>query len=75
LRNLLSDNLGANVAAFYEINFHQLDGVEIDSISVRPASSPVYVGGELYVRDGNGKRKLNVRDAFEYWKVRWPAQI
>lgn len=75
LRNLLSDNLGSSCTAYYEISFHQFDGVDICSINVRPASSPVYVGGELFIRDGNGKRKLNARDAYEYLKVRWPAQI
>jgi hypothetical protein len=41
---------------------------------VRPAGSPVYLNGDLYVRIGNGKKKLPAQQALEYIKRRW-AQL
>ncbi|MCI0336010.1 MAG: putative DNA binding domain-containing protein [Acidobacteria bacterium] len=72
LRNLLGDALGGEHSHSYQISFHQVNGRELCRIAVDPAPRPVYVKGEMYVRSGNQKRKLNAKEAVEYQKQRWP---
>ncbi len=71
LRNLLSDALGGEHSHWYEISFHQLNGREVCRIAVNPAPKPVYVKGEMYIRNGNQKRKLTAQEAVAYEKQRW----
>ncbi|MDP9353193.1 MAG: ATP-binding protein, partial [Chloroflexota bacterium] len=71
LRSLLGDSCGADCTLFYDISFHQVDGQDLCRISVRPAPKPVYLRGELYIRNGNQKRKLTPHEAFEYRMQRW----
>jgi hypothetical protein len=54
------------------ISFHNISGAEVCRIVVKPAPGPVYYNGDLYVRIGNGKKKLNAQRAIEYVKQRWP---
>jgi hypothetical protein len=71
LRNTIATALGADVTNFYSIAFHQINDVEICRIRVAPASKPVYLNGDLYIRDGNGKRKLKAQEVPPYIKERW----
>lgn len=71
LRNLLSDALGGEHGHNYQISFHQINGREICRIAVESAPKPVYVKGEMYIRNGNQKRKLSAQEAVAYEKQRW----
>jgi hypothetical protein len=71
LQNLLSSTLGGDVTPYYQITFHRVQGHEVCRIAVQPAPKLVYVNGELYIRDGNQKRKLKTQEAIEYQKHRW----
>jgi len=71
LRNVLSDSLGGDSTFFYTIRFHRLEGKDVCRISVKPATKPIFLKGELYIRSGNQKRKLTAQEAIEYVKQRW----
>ncbi len=71
LRNIIATVLGANVTEFYETSFHELEGKDILRIRVKPATHPIYLNGDLYIRDGNGKRKLKAAEVVPYIKQRW----
>jgi Schlafen, AlbA_2 len=71
LRNVIASALGADVTAFYETSIHRLEGKDIMLIHVDPAPKPIYLDGDFYIRDGNGKRKLKAVDAMSYIKQRW----
>lgn len=72
LRNLLSDALGGEFGASYQISFHLVGGREVCRIAIDPAPKPVYFKGEMHVRSGNQKRKLTAQEAVAYEKQRWP---
>lgn len=71
LRNVIASALGADVTAFYRILFHELEGKDVLLIQVDPAPEPIYLDGDLYIRDGNGKRKLRAAEALRYVEQRW----
>lgn len=71
LRGVLSNGLGAANTPFYRFTKHVIDGKIICRIVVSPAPEPVYLQGELLVRDGGGKRKLTVQEAAAYTRQRW----
>jgi hypothetical protein len=74
LRDAIGNSLGQAVGVYLTIAFHCIGGADICRIQVRPAGSPVYLNGDLYVRIGNGKKKLPAQQALEYIKRRW-AQL
>lgn len=71
LRSILNDNLGAEFAYLYTISFHILRGKDVCCIDVQSAPEPVFVQNELHVRNGNGKQKLNTKEAMAYQKQHW----
>lgn len=71
LRNVIASALGADVTSFYDTHIYQLEGKDILRIHVNPSPKPFYLDGDLYIRDGNGKRKLKTVDAYSYIKQRW----
>lgn len=73
LRNTFTDNLGGNCSPLINISFDYVDGKDVCRIDVRPAPKEVYLNGDFYIRDGNGKRKLPAQDAHEYINERWPG--
>jgi predicted HTH transcriptional regulator len=73
LRDAIGTSLGQAVGVYYSVSFHSIGGADVCRILVRPSASPVYYNGDLYVRIGNGKKKLNAQQAMEYVKRRWPA--
>jgi Schlafen, AlbA_2 len=71
LRDTLGSSLGQAIGVYYSVSFHGVGGAEVCRIQVRPADTPVYYNGDLYVRIGNGKKKLSAQQAMEYVKQRW----
>lgn len=71
LRDAIDTSLGQAVGMYYSVSFHNIGGADICRILVRPAASPAYYNGDLYVRIGNGKKKLSAQQAMEYVKQRW----
>jgi len=71
LRRALSLRPGDDRVPFYTISFHSLNNLTVCRISVKPSDRPVYYNGDLYVRGGNQKKKLTVREAQPYVKKRW----
>ncbi len=64
LRNALSGCLGGDSALYYGICFHAVVGKEVCRVNVKPSDGPVYFRGDLYVRSGNGKRKLKLHPEY-----------
>jgi Schlafen, AlbA_2 len=77
LQGILNNGLSLKGAQtlFYSISFGTLGGKDVCRVDVKPADEPVFVKNgplyDFYIRDGNGKRKLNMLDAFAYRKLRW----
>lgn len=73
LRNMVRDGIGAQFTTFYDILFHQLEGKEVCQLKIRPATQPAYAAGELYVRDGNSKKRLTAQESKAYIGQLWGA--
>jgi Putative DNA-binding domain len=72
LINTLSDNLGKEFTDFYKISFHTIRGKEVCCIDVQPSNEPVFVrNNSFYVRNGNSKLTLNMKEARAYIKQHW----
>ena len=71
LRNVLNGKLGAEHSALYKVTFHHVAGKPVCRIRVEPSPKPVFLEGDLIIRDGNGKRKLKTQEAIEYQRHRW----
>jgi hypothetical protein len=76
LTTLLTNALGKDTSAFFDITYHDMSGPDVAKIAVRPSSRAVFVkddrGEHLYIRAGNSTRLLTTREAIEYSKNRWP---
>ena len=73
LHDAIGASLGQAFGVYYSVSFHSIGGVEVCRIQVRPADRPAYYNGDLYVRIGNGKKKLSAQQAMEYVRGRWGA--
>lgn len=71
LRDVIGNVLGQAAGVYLAISFHTIGDVDVCRIAVQPASSPVYLNGDLYVRIGNAKKKLSAQQAMQYSKQRW----
>lgn len=71
LRRALNNRLGGEHAALYKFTFHYVGGKRVCRIRVEPSPKPVFLDGNLIIRDGNGKRKLTAQEAIAYQKQRW----
>lgn len=72
LSNVLVDAIGKECTGLYNISFHTIRGKDVCSITVAPAPQPVYVhDSEFYVRNGNGKQELKMKQAHAYIKQHW----
>ncbi|HEX8423830.1 MAG TPA: ATP-binding protein, partial [Pyrinomonadaceae bacterium] len=71
IRNLLNASLGAEHSSLYRFTFGHVGGREICHIKIEPSPRPVFYKGDMYIRDGNGKRKLTAQAALAYQKQRW----
>ena len=70
-RNLLNSTLGAEFSPLYKFTFGHVGGKEVCHIKIEPSPKPVFYNGDMYIRDGNGKRKLTAQAALAYQKHRW----
>jgi hypothetical protein len=77
LRNVLNTYLSKEVAALASVTFADVDGKTVSVVHADPAVKPVYLTdnniAELYVRSGNTTQQLDVKQATEYIKLRFPA--
>jgi len=73
IRSTIASSIGPGLTLLYTITFHTIGPHEVCRIAIKPSPTPVYVSGDLYVRDGNSKKKLNTQQALEYVKQRWPS--
>ncbi len=71
LRNILTQKLGIIFLPYFSIHFQKVHKKELCYIVVDPAPQPVYVNGDLIVRNGNQKLRLKAQDAINYIKRRW----
>ncbi len=70
LQKILTDNLQGVWTDFYEISFGVVRGKTVCKIAVSPTNKVVFLrNGDLYIRDGNSKRKLSAYEATEYRKL------
>jgi hypothetical protein len=71
LRDAIGSALGHSVGTLITFAFHSIGGEDVCRITVRPAPTPVYLNGDLYVRIGNAKKKLSAQQAMQYIGQRW----
>ncbi|OQB47614.1 MAG: Modification methylase TaqI [bacterium ADurb.Bin157] len=66
LRNLIRDHLNPSPNNHVQINFTELAGGTICRVDVRPSATVTHFGNEVFIRDGNGSRKLEGRALTEW---------
>jgi len=72
LNSVLLGALGKEIVEFYTISFHTIQGKEVCCIQVEATPEPVFVhDSEFYVRNGNGKLNLNMKQMSVYIKQHW----
>lgn len=75
--SLVKRHLGGDLCPLVHVAFGQLEGQDVCRLVMEPSSRPVYLrnGREttMFVRMGNSTRALDVREAIEYSKRRWPS--
>jgi len=68
--------LGGDLCPGIQTTFAEIDGHDVCMILVQPAPRAVYLndGGKLrfHVRSGNSTRQLDLREAMDYARTRWP---
>ena len=69
----ISTRLGDAVASLYtNIEFEEVNGETVCTVSVEPSSDPVYFeDDEFIVRQGSSARPLNIQDANRYIQENW----
>jgi hypothetical protein len=77
LTTLLLNAYGKDCTAFLHITFHELQGKEICEVAVKAANRPIFVndekGQQLYIRANNQTLPLNLEEAWNYSRIRWPS--
>jgi hypothetical protein len=71
LRNSIGGKLGAIQSSNCKVSFHNIGNVEVCRILVPAATAPVYLDGNLIVRDGTSSRQLNAQEAANYIAHHW----
>ena len=66
LRNSITGKLGAIQSATCKISFHKIDNLEVCRIFVPASATPVYLDGNLIIRDGTSSRQLNAQETAAY---------
>ncbi|WP_159903644.1 GmrSD restriction endonuclease domain-containing protein [Salinirussus salinus] len=69
----ISSRLGDATASLYtEIDFKEIDGKTVCTVSVEPSSEPVYFEeDDFIVRQGSSARPLSIQDANQYIQENW----
>jgi hypothetical protein len=73
LRNSISGKLGTIQSSSCKISFHKIDNLEVCRIFVPASPAPVYLDGDLIIRDGTSSRQLNAQGASTYISQHWPV--
>lgn len=73
LNQEIANHLGDAIASIYtRVNFEEVDGKTVCTVSVEPSSEPVYFGDEEFiVRQGSSARPLKIDDATTYIQENW----
>ena len=72
LGDILRHSFANDFSLFYEISFAMYRQKDICVIDVGPAPEPVFLkGGDFYIRDVGGKKKLSALHARDYQLQRW----
>lgn len=61
LRSLINDRFDPSPLGFIDIGFAELIEGTVCRVNVRPANTIIHLDNEVYIRDGNGTRKLEGR--------------
>jgi predicted HTH transcriptional regulator len=72
LRNSISGKLGTIQSSSCKISFHKIDNLEVCRIFVPASPAPVYLDGNLIIRDGTSSRQLSTQEAANYVGLHWP---
>lgn len=76
-RNVLNTYLSKEIAALVEVSFAEVDGKTVAVARADPARRPVYLTdngvAEFYIRSGNTTQQLDVKQANEYVRGRFPT--
>jgi hypothetical protein len=72
LRNSISGKLGTIQSSSCKISFHKIDNLEVCRIFVPAFATPVYLEGNLIIRDGTSSRQLSTQEAAAYIAQHWP---
>ncbi|WP_436910216.1 GmrSD restriction endonuclease domain-containing protein [Halosimplex marinum] len=69
----ISSRLGDATASLYtQIEFREIEGETVCTVSVEPSSDPVYFeDDEFIVRQGSSARPLSIQDANQYIQENW----
>lgn len=75
LGELLAVHVGESCSMYLTVNFHDLSGKDVCSVSAAKSESPIYVsyGGRHYffLRVGNQTRELDPKESNKYVEKRW----
>ena len=67
--------IGKDLGTYLRVTFHEVDGKDICRVTVTPGPRPVFLkeGNDevFYLRTGNSTRRLSIREAVQYCKIRW----
>lgn len=72
LSQAITGRLGGHLTGLLALTFLTIQGQRICRIAVRPATAPVYLQGDMYIRGPKKKLKLSARAATEYGKQQFP---
>ena len=72
LRNSISGKLGTIQSSSCKISFHKIDNLEVCRIFVPASPTPVYLDGDLIIRDGTSSRSLSAQETADYVGLHWP---
>lgn len=78
MMGLIKKRLGGDLCPLVHLAFTSVEQRAVCRVVVEPSPRPVYLEEEgsarLYLRMGNGTRRLDVREAVEYVSRRWPER-
>ncbi|WP_428698801.1 AlbA family DNA-binding domain-containing protein [Stappia sp.] len=76
IADIVTRLLGGDLCPALQTTFASVDGRDICMVLVQPAPRAVYLNDagktHFYVRSGNSTRQLELREAMEYARTRWP---
>jgi predicted HTH transcriptional regulator len=71
LRNSISGKLGTIHSSSCKISFHKIDNLEVCRIFIPASPTPIYLDGNLIIRDGTSSRQLSAQEAGDYIAQHW----